>query len=502
MRALAAFVCVFLGFVARAAVQRAEINFEYVRDLAVKRAAEPYRAPEARLPPRIAKLTYDDYRKIEFRRDHALWGAGGLPFQVQLFPRGGLFTDRVTLHEFSRTHVQVVPFDAAHFKLGDIPDLPALPDNLGYAGFKLLHPLNRPDAFDEVSVFLGASYFRALGAGQHYGLSARGLALDSGRPDRAEEFPRFSEFWLGKPEPKSPGVTVYALLEGPSVAGAFEFIVTPGKATFTDIRAALIFRAVGKLPGFAPLTSMYWYGENTRRPEGHMRPEVHDSDGLFVRDGEGVQSWRPLRNPTAPVSTEIPVERLSRFGLAQRDRHVQAYEDREAQYERRPTAWVQPRDGWGAGAVHLVELPTTNEYADNIVAYWVPRERPLPGAVLELNYRLTWASVEPADAPPARVIATREGARPGDAQGRLFWIDFVDPKAAERLPGGATVEADVSAGGRLARLKVERYAEIGGWRAALEIEPTEPAKSPMELRCRLRDKEGVFSEIWLYQWKP
>ena len=46
---------------------------------------------------------------------------------------------------------------------------------------------------------LGASYFRVVGKGQVYGLSARGPAIDTALPS-GEEFPRFREFWVERPK--------------------------------------------------------------------------------------------------------------------------------------------------------------------------------------------------------------------------------------------------------------------------------------------------------------
>lgn len=501
MRTLAAVVLLFLLPAAPAAVHRTDVTFDFVRKLALERAGKPYQSPAADLPPRFTSLTYDEYRAIEFRSDRSLWRADRLPFQVQFFTRGGLFRDPVTLHEFSPSHVQAIPFSPDYFQPGSALNLRELPAALGYAGFKVLYPLNRIDAHDEIIAFLGASYFRALGAGQHYGLSARGLALDGGIVGQTEEFPRFSEFWLGKPASGATSLTVYALLEGPSVSGAYEFIVTPGRSTFVDVRASLIFRSTAKLAGYAPLTSMFWYGENSPRPDGELRPEVHDSDGLLVQHDEGVQLWRPLRDPPAIETTEIPVHRLKRFGLFQRDRKVASYVDPQAQYERRPTAWIEPRDPWKEGALRLVELPATREYGDNIVAYWVPADRPEPNRPVDLHYRIVWTQDEPGDARIARVIGTREGARPGNAKGRLFWIDFADDKFDGRPSVAIKPEIEVGAGGKLSHSAVSLYREIGGWRVALEVDAAQNATA-VELRCRLRDNDGPFSETWSYTWKP
>jgi glucans biosynthesis protein len=500
MRSIVALLLVGWVQLAPAAVQRTEITFDWVREQAAARHAKGYQAPAGELPGRFGTLTYDEYRAIEFRRDRALWGADRLPFQVQFFTRGGLFHHPVALHEFSRTHVQAIPFSPDCFTTGALLKGEPLPSDLGYAGFKVLYPLNRAEAYDELVSFVGASYFRALGAGQQYGLSARGLALDGGVTGRKEEFPRFSEFWLGKPEPGASAMTIHALLESPSVTGAYEFIVTPGRSTFVDVRAALFFRSNTKVVGYAPLTSMFWYGENTARPEGELRPEVHDSDGLLVHYDDGIQLWRPLRNPSEIEMSEIPARQLKRFGLFQRDRQVSSYVDAEAHYERRPTAWIEPREGWAAGAVRLVELPATREYADNVVAYWVPATPPATNRPVELRYRVVWSRDEPVEEKLAKVMGTREGARPGQAKGRLFWIDFADEKFAERAAGGVKADVEVGSGGRLHHSAVSIYREINGWRAAIEVDAGSSAA--VELRCRLRDNAGPISETWSYTWKP
>src|SRR3546814_10262563 len=79
--------------------------------------------------------------------------------------------------------------------------------------------------------FQGASYFRSAGPLHQYGLSARGIAIDTGL-SKTEEFPEFTEFWLER----SPEgiVTVYALLDGPSVTDAYLFVHLQGTTEMTQ----------------------------------------------------------------------------------------------------------------------------------------------------------------------------------------------------------------------------------------------------------------------------
>ncbi|MDB6128754.1 MAG: glucan biosynthesis protein [Verrucomicrobia bacterium] len=483
----------------RAAVEDLHVDFDYVRRLAANEASRPYHAPDNDLPARLGSLSYDEYRSIRFAPAEAMWRKDGLPFQLEFFHRGGLFRERVTLHEFSDTHEQIIPFLREFFTYQNLNNLPPMHSTLGYAGFRVHTQLNRPGVFDEVIAFLGSSYFRAIGADQVYGLSARGLALNSGIPGVREEFPRFTEFWIGKPEKADTSLTIYALLSGPNVSGAYEFVVRPGKATFVDVHAEVTFRSDSLLAGLAPLTSMFWFGENSARPPGEVRPEVHDSDGLMVDDGAVRPLWRPLQNPRDVATTVVPVQKLVRFGLLQRDRRLTSYEDLETRYEKRPSAWIEPRGEWDAGSVHLVELPDPAEHGDNIVAYWVPAAKPQPGHPLEFRYRIVWSLADPPNGNLARVVNTREGALPND--GHLFWIDFSDEKNAAR--DLATMEPVIVLRGeaKIRHFSVTAYPEIHGCRVAIETDAAKPGQS-ISLRCYLRNKTEPVSETWSYLSQP
>jgi glucans biosynthesis protein len=344
-----------------------------------------------------------------------------------------------------------------------------------------------------VLVFQGASYFRAVARDTLYGLSARGLAIGTGGPD-PEEFPLFTEFWVEEPAPGARELRIHALLDGPSVAGAYRFTVTPGAETVMEVEARLFPRVDIAAAGIAPLTSMYFFGPEKRAGVDDFRDAVHDSDGLRIVNGAGERLWRPLRNPAA-VETSSFVDRDPRsFGLIQRSRAFTDYQDAEAHYEQRPSAWIEPGEAWGPGAVQLVELPTADEFADNIVAFWRPAEPLAAGEEYRFTYRLVWAQAPVEPLPLARVLATRGGASILDATERVFVVDF-----DLGMINFATVEPRVSASaGELKGISITPLPGGNIARVGFHLIPGEAVES--ELRLALRSEGATASEIWLYRW--
>ncbi|MCP3097554.1 glucan biosynthesis protein [Myxococcus sp. K15C18031901] len=459
-------------------------------------AARPYQEPRSTLPESYKTLNYDAYRDIRFRPEKSWWRQEGLPFQAQFFHPGFFFLHPVAMHEVVDGREHTVRFSPDYFTYGPLVKPGPLKQADGFAGMRLTHPINRKEHFDEVGVFQGASYFRSLGAGNLYGLSARGLAIDTAGP-RPEEFPSFRELWLEKPAPGDTRVVVHALMDSQSVTGAYRFTITPGANTVFDVEVTLFARKPVEQLGVAPLTSMYLFGENDRGDYDDFRPEVHDSDGLFVWTKGGEQLWRPLQNPQHVNVSSFHVDGLRAFGLLQRDTAFTSYEDLEARYERRPSAWVEPVGDWGAGVVRLAELPTPDETNDNIVAFWMPDQPFGPGAPLRLAYRLHWGSRSPFATKNAFVTATRVAA--GDTKGaRRFILDFSPSDAA----GDGPVEAVVTAAsGQVLRPTVARHEPSGGWRATFELLPTTPA-APTELRAFLKRGPETLTETWSYLWIP
>ncbi len=472
----------------------APFDDDTVARMAADLAARPYVAPDAQLPAGLAGADYDQYRDFRYRPERALWhDVEGARFRAQFFHRGFLFKPRVDVRVVDGGSARQVPFSTALFDYAPNP-APTL-DDIGFAGFRLHAPLNRADYFDELCVFLGASYFRAVARGLGYGLSARGLALGSGDPG-AEEFPAFRAFWLHRPAPGRDAITIDALLDGPSVAGAFRFVIVPGEATVFDVDARLYPRVPLAAAGIAPLTSMFHFDASGRDGVDDYRPAVHDSDGLAVSTREGEQVWRQLHNPRAIQHSGFQGASPRGFGLMQRKRGFTDFQDSEAHYERRPSAWVEPVGDWGDGEVHLVEIPTADEYHDNIVAFWRPAAPLAAGREHRWRYRLHWVDTHLWRPELAHVVATRIGAVPKTVTGaRLVVIDLDGGAAADgALP---TVEATASAG--TVRNAVVHARPDGGWRVGFEFEPGDHAVA--ELRMRLWRGAASASETWTYRWQ-
>lgn len=468
-------------------------------------ASTAYR-PAAPPDPALAALSYDDYRRIRFKPERALWHGTETLFEVQFFPLGRGFARPLRLYEVAGNTPRPLAVPGADYSdEGVLPPARAQAADAGAAGWRLKYPLNDPKVFDEVIVFLGASYFRAVGAGQHYGLSARGLAVDTAN-GRGEEFPAFTTFWLQRPAPGARSFTFYALLDGPSASGAYRFELHPGHSTTLDVSARVYPRQAGATLGIAPLTSMFLMGENQPASDDY-RPEVHDSDGLLVQTGDGERIWRPLTNPARPFVTSFAMRKLGGFGLMQRDRAFTRYEDLEAHYQSRPGAWIEPRGDWGAGRVELLQFHTPDETNDNIVAYWVPQQAPAPGTPLAVDYRVHWVSGGVPPAASATVLQTRRGhgyreatIPPNDLQ---FQIDFVG-RTLQGLPPDAAIDVAASGNDNVRKLRAHAYPnpQTGGWRVSLAFERIDAAQ-PVELRAQLRDAAGaILSETWSYALAP
>lgn len=470
---------------------------ETVADLARALASRPYQRPDTVLRGGLEKIDYDQYRDIRFDPAHALWRGEALPFQAQFFHRGFLFRERVDLHVVRDGRAVPVVYDPAMFDFEGEAVAPTARD-LGFAGFRLHAPINRPDYFDEVCTFLGASYFRAVGKGQAYGLSARGLALGTGRAE-PEEFPVFKSFWLERPVAGADQMVVHALMDSASAAAAFRFAIRPGAETVFDVALRLYPRVELADAGIAPLTSMFEFDAGDRVGVDDYRPAVHDSDGLAMLNGRGEQIWRPLRNPAAVRTSAFQDENPRGFGLMQRKRDFADYQDLEAHYQDRPSLWVEPRGDWGDGEVRLVEIPTADEYHDNIVAFWHPRQPLAAGREHRFEYRLHWCG-RPAWKPGlATVTHTRIGAAM-ETGVQLVVIDLAGGRLRD-LPPDAKPDPGVYASGRGQVRNAVAYPNPagGGWRIGFELLPDAGA-GDIELRAQLHDRDGPLSETWLYRW--
>ncbi|MEJ2345536.1 MAG: glucan biosynthesis protein G [Gammaproteobacteria bacterium] len=458
-------------------------------------AAQPYRDRQAAVPAFLRQLDYAHYREIRFRPRKALWRNTGLPFQVQFFPVGYYYDRPVTIHVVDGAAVREMAFAPDLFDYGTNRFPEPVPADLGFAGFRVHYRINNNRNFDEFAVFLGASYFRAVGRGAVYGLSARGVAVDTALPE-GEQFPYFRAFWLVKPAPGARQLRVYALLDGKNLTGAYQFDIRPGAATAMHVTAVLFPRTpIAKL-GLAPLTSMFLYGEGASRIARDFRPEVHDSDGLLIAAGSGEWIWRPLVNPRRLLVSSFAVRSPRGFGFVQRDRSFDHYQDFEKRYALRPNAWVVPEGNWGRGRVELVEIPSDSEHNDNMVAYWVPHAAATPEQPLRLSYNVRWTNHDPSPTDGGRTLATRV-TRGNTQHAKTFTVDFAG-RRLNALAAGAPIRGvvNVRSGGTLVAQRVTRNPATGGWRLSFDLERDPGA--PLDLNAYLADGEHAVTETWSY----
>lgn len=466
-----------------------------VEALARELAARPYE-PGDDLPKAAADLSYDAFRRIQNTPESKLWADSPPGYQIHLDPRGYLFATEVKINIVGPDGVTAKPYAPDQFDFLDLPLDEDVTRALGFSGFRVLAPFNRSGKFDELISFRGASFFRALGAGTRYGASARGISLGTASSE-GEEFPFFREFWLVRPRAGDRTFKIYALLDGESVTGAYAFEVEPGPDTKVDVKATLIPRRDLSNFGLSPLTSMYYFSphDDLKSAVNDFRPAVHDSQGLSFRMSNGEWVWRPLKNPK-----ELQVSVLARqaplgFGLLQRNRDFEDYSDIEAAYHLRPGVWVEPGPGWGEGELSLVEIPTSNEYNDNIVVFWKPAGVWEKGRAHTVSYTMHWGLRPPVTSEVVAVAETRTGVSL-NSKNQIFVIDF---EAADEAIM-QDVEAYVSSSsGKISNVNIKRHPETGLTRLSFELEP-ENAQSA-ELRALLTRSGKPVTETWIYRWR-
>ncbi|QIB66717.1 glucan biosynthesis protein G [Kineobactrum salinum] len=453
---------------------------------------EPFKSlPQA--PKVLSNLDYSDYRKINYQQDAAVWGRSPTRFSIQLFAPGFLYRDLVDINivENGKSSPLIVSEDS--FRVPD-PALAKILAEVGkYAGMRLHYPLNSEDYADEFLVFQGASYFRGVSKSQLYGLSARGLAIDVAGP-QGEEHPIFRQFWVERPSSSHDSMVVHALLDSERVTGAYRFGIYPGSPLRMDVEVTLFPREDIEHVGLAPLTSMFMHGPLDPADLRDYRPAVHDSGGLAIKRGNGEHIWRPLANPRHLQISAFVDENPEGFGLIQRHRDFGYFQDLEASYHRRPSAWVQPLGDWGKGHVQLVEIPSDSEANDNIVAYWRPDQGLRQGQPFEYAYRLSWPDDVPGKADTARVVRSAGGEKLFSDHHEVM-IDYGNLAVdnLEDIVAHAAIQP-----GRILESRVQPNPAINGIRVFLSLENSEEPVA--EMRVDLKRGDEPVAETWLYRW--
>ena len=490
---------------ASSSVQPAEgelFSYAWLKGYARQVATQPYQSHQGELPESLQRLDWDDYQEIQFDKEASLWAQDDSEFRAGMFHLGLGFDTPIQMSELENGKSTPIPYSSSSFDYGKSKvDGDKLPKDLGFAGFRMQFAT---DWQRDVIAFLGASYFRAVGSEMQYGLSARGLAVDTALP-KPEEFPTFTHFWLERPKPDSDVVTVYALMDSPSVSGAYRFDMQPGEPFKMKVDSAIYPRKSIERLGVAPMTSMFMIGENDRRTNYDWRAEIHDSDGLAMQTGNGEWIWRPLGNPKNLQFNAYRDENPKGFGLLQRDRNFDHYQDDGVFYEKRPSLWIEPVGNWGKGSVQLVEIPTLDETFDNIVAFWNPAEPIEAGQELLYSYNMYWGSQPPVQSNRARVVDTFTGiggviGKKRNYYSKRFVVDFAGGSLA-MLGKDTKVKAVITTSeGRVEIESARPLHSIDGYRAMFDLVPPHGESKPINLRVHLEANGLPLTETWQYQW--
>ena len=468
-------------------------SFETLLAQAQHLSEKPYTPQRSTLPAGLDKLSPEQYRSMHFNSDAGIWRADDVPFRLEpLRIAYNLQSVAVTVSTVDKGEARdLIATPSMYQSSASLPPL-GKELSLPLSGFRIRSQINAKKLWDEFLVFQGASYFRAVAQHLLYGLSARGLAINTAEPS-GEEFPVFSHFWVERPSPKAESLVIYALLESDSATGAYRFTVQPGLNTTMNVEMTVFPRNDMRVVGIAPLTSMFLFDETNRGRLDDYRPEVHDSDGLLITSQTGERIFRQLANPiTLQVST-FTTQPPQGFGLVQRSRQQSDFQDFENQYERRPSAWIEPKGDWGPGGVELVEIPSGRESNDNIVAFWRPAQGLKAGIPAHYEYRITWLAEPTLPKGIGKVIATRSGASL-DGKHRVFVLDFVG--AGEKIDG---MHLDLAASsGRISNATLVSNGTLHGLRASFEVDPGNV--NLMELRLRIMHGNQPVTETWLYRW--
>ncbi len=474
-------------------------NFDRVIDEATRLAGQPFKPFTVDNSIAFNNLGYDQFRDIVFKPEAAIWGKAAAFFRVELFHSGFIYKEPVQILLVEEGEARPLAFSPDYFTYGPNGLVPPTNLNgLGFAGFRVRAPISQPDVFEEVIAFLGASYFRAVARNIGYGLSARGLAIDTTEAT-GEEFPTFRKFWLERPSAGSDRLVVNALLDSPSATGAYRFTIMSGAETQVAVEAILFPRKDIKRLGLAPLTSMFLFNDMNRVRVDDFRRGVHDSDGLQMLSGTGEWIWRPLANPRSLQVSNFVDKAPRGLGLMQRARHRTDYNDAEARYERRPSVWIEPAGDWGTGSVELIEIPSEREQNDNIVAYWRPDTKLPTSRPYRFLYRMRW--LDDVLPPPEMlwVATSRSGQTLDRGSKRVFVIDF------RKGPDGATIANDdvwkvvaTASKGTVANRTFYMVPSENILRVSFEFDPG--AEKSAELRAVLTRDGKTASQTWLYRW--
>jgi periplasmic glucans biosynthesis protein len=467
----------------------------FAADTVVKMAAElaskPFKEPEAPLPSVFSHLTFEQYTAIRRVPGSAIWNNEKLGFSLEPLHRGFVYTTPIGINIVENGMAQKVIYDGANFDFGSLKPPAALGD-LGFSGLRVLRASDQ--GFEDVAIFQGATFYRARAHAQPFGLTARGLAVRTGDYP-GEEFPLFREFWIQKPIPAANTLTIQALLDSPSVTGAFRFTLRPGETTIIDTEMTLIARAAVDKLGFGAMAAACLFSPLDHRRPDDVRAGAYESTGLQILTSAGEWLWRPVSNrETLQISAFSDVNPRG-FGLLQRSRSFDAFYDDDTHWEVKPSLWIEPIGDWAAGEHRLLEIPAASETNENVIVQWRPKTGMAAATTQSMAFRQFWCWSPPSKPPLASCVSSRSG-KAGDR--RRFAVEmagdiFADPAKA------AAASADVHASpGKITSVRLFPYKDRHSVRVVFDLDPGSETYS--ELRLTLRVDNQAASETWLYRW--
>ena len=462
-----------------------------VLKMAVELASKPFKEPEAPpLPKVFSDLTFDQYATIR-RVPPAIWSDQKLGFSLEPLHRGFVYTAPVGISIVENGMAQKVIYDAANFNFGPLKP-PAVLGDLGFSGLRILKSSDQ--GFEDVAIFQGATFYRSRAHTQPFGLTARGLSIRTG-DEPGEEFPVFREFWVEKPAPAANTLTLHALLDSPSITGAFRFTLRPSDTTIIDTEMTLIARtAVDKL-GFGAMAAAYLFSPLDHRRPDDVRAATYESTGLQILTGKGEWLWRPVSNrETLQISAFSDVNPRG-FGLLQRSRTFDAFYDDETHWELKPSLWIEPIGDWAAGDHRLLEIPADSEANENVIVQWRPKTGMAAATTQSIAFRQFWCWSPPSKPPLASCVSSRRG-KVGDHQ--RFAVEMVGDLFADPAKAAAA-SADVQAApGKIVSVRLFPYKDRRSVRVLFDLDPGSETYS--ELRLTLMVDNQAASETWLYRW--
>ncbi len=462
-----------------------------------RRADEPYKPTDKRVDEALSGITYEQYnRAIVYKQEEALLRKDGSPFWIEPFhTAGAIYAFPVELFFVEAGHALRIPYSPKTFDFNPPAKAPATQAQSDFAGFRALAQIDKLGVFRDFLAFLGATNFRAIGSGQVFGVAARGLAINTGQAG-GEDFPLFRSFWIERPKPVDQNLVVHALCDSVSAVGRFKFTITPGYETIVDTDAVIYPRRRIAYAGIAPIASRFFFGPSVPSKRRDFRPNVHDSEALYIVNGAGEHVWRPLLNPER-LQFSVFVDKTPKgFGLIQKDRSFSSYQDTDQQYEKRPSLWIEPIGDWGEGSIDLIELPAPDEINENIVCFWRPKDGLGPGIGHRYHYRMHWCWNPPIENTMASVEQTRVGeSKSGDI---VFVVDFSNTEACNGCGGGPLTPNVTASAGEIRNPRVSATPAAGVQRLRFEYAPS--GSDPVDLRAQLLVNGKPVSETWIFRW--